>query len=231
MTKKINPISLRLGLSQVWEIAIQSYGKFNSCYVKFIFKQLQIEKTINRIIYSNKFLIHDQEFWYIENKLLLNIYFTELSTNHLDKYLSLIKKLSKVIFNWFLVKICIKIYKRTNLITTTNLITNYALYLFAQNKNPNKVLWQICLFLKKHLNSYKIVYSTRGIRLIYLKGFKVRIVGRFDNTKSQMAKSIQQSSGPMSLVSLKNHVEFIQETLYTKLGSCGLQIWLFYEID
>nr|YP_011017015.1 ribosomal protein S3 [Gracilaria hainanensis]WQB61693.1 ribosomal protein S3 [Gracilaria hainanensis] len=231
MTRKINPISLRLGLTQVWDLAIQKYSKLNYCYTLFFLKQFQIENIITKILRLNKYLVNDKEFWYIRDKLFLNIYIVELIDNHTDKYLFLIKGLSKLVRNWFPLKIYLRIYKRIYWMTTSNLMISYMAYLFEENKNPNKILWQICMFLKKHLYNSKIVYSTKGIRVVYLKGFKVRLVGRFDNTKSQMAKSIQQSSGSLSLLSLRSQVEFVQKNLYTKLGSCGLQIWLFYEIN
>nr|YP_009490429.1 ribosomal protein S3 [Gracilaria tenuistipitata]ARU07660.1 ribosomal protein S3 [Gracilaria tenuistipitata]AWH62563.1 ribosomal protein S3 [Gracilaria tenuistipitata]AWH62588.1 ribosomal protein S3 [Gracilaria tenuistipitata var. liui] len=231
MTKKINPISLRLGLTQVWAITIQNYSKLNDSYVLSFFKHLQVDNIVTKILRSNRFLINDKEFWYFNNKLFLNIYYDEPIEYKLDNYLLLIRKLSKVISNWFSLKIYLRMYKKIDLVTTSNLISNYALYLFEQNKNPNKVLWQISQFLQRYLNYGKVVYSTKGIRSVYLKGFKIRLIGRFDNTKSQMAKSIQQSSGTLSLISLKNQVEFTQKNLYTKLGNCGLQIWLFYEIN
>nr|YP_010199586.1 ribosomal protein S3 [Gracilaria cearensis]UAD89444.1 ribosomal protein S3 [Gracilaria cearensis] len=231
MTRKVNPISLRLGLTQVWDFTIQNYSKLDYCYALSFLKQLQVENVVNKILKANKFLVNDKEFWYFNNKLFLNIYIVEVVTNYSDKYLFLIKELSKLMFNWFSLKIYLRIYKRIYWITTSNLILSYVSYLFEQNKNPNKILWQVCVFLKRHLYHSKIVYSKKGIRLVYLKGFKVRLVGRFDNTKSQMAKSIQQSAGSLSLISLKNQVEFVQKNLYTKLGCCGLQIWLFYEIN
>nr|YP_010199611.1 ribosomal protein S3 [Gracilaria cervicornis]UAD89469.1 ribosomal protein S3 [Gracilaria cervicornis] len=231
MTRKVNPISLKLGLTQVWDFTIQNYNKLNYCYALSFLKQLQIENIVNKILKVNKFLINDKEFWYFNNKLFLNIYIVEVFFNQGDKYLFLIQKLSKLVFSWFSLKIYLRIYKRIYWITTSNLILGYASYLFQQNKNPNKILWQLSIFLNKHLYHNKIVYSTKGIRLVYLKGFKIKLVGRFDNTKSQMAKSIHQSSGSLSLVSLQNQVEFVQKNLYTKLGSCGLQIWLFYEVD
>nr|YP_009511791.1 ribosomal protein S3 [Gracilaria caudata]AXI97668.1 ribosomal protein S3 [Gracilaria caudata] len=231
MARKINPISLRLGLTQVWDFTIQNYNKLGYCYVMSLVKQFQIESIITKILKLNEFFVNDKEFWYFRNQLFLNIYVIEVSRTHSDKYLMLMKELSKVISSWFSLKIFLRIYKRVNWITTSSLTSNYILYLFEQNKSPNKVLWQVCRFLKKNLYSKKVVYSTKGIRSVYLRGFKVRLVGRFDNTKSQMAKSIQQSAGSLSLISLKNQVEFIQRDFYTKLGSCGLQIWLFYEIN
>nr|YP_009490404.1 ribosomal protein S3 [Gracilaria spinulosa]AWH62538.1 ribosomal protein S3 [Gracilaria spinulosa] len=231
MTRKVNPISLKLGLIQVWDFTLQNYSKLNYCYALSFLKQLQVENIVSKILKANKFLVNDKEFWYFNNKLFLNIYVVEVFINQADKYLFLIQKLSELVINWFSLKICLRIYKKAHWITTANLIVSYASHLFEQNKSPNKILWQICSFLDRHLYRSKIVYSTKGIRLVYLKGFKVRLVGRFDTTKSQMAKSIQQSSGSLSLVSLRNQVEFIQKNLYTKLGTCGLQIWLFYEID
>nr|YP_010199511.1 ribosomal protein S3 [Gracilaria baiana]UAD89369.1 ribosomal protein S3 [Gracilaria baiana] len=231
MTRKVNPISLKLGITQVWDSTIQNYNKLDYYYTFSFLKQLQIENIISKILKINQFLVNDKEFCYFNNKLFLNIYIIDIVSNQSDRYLSLIQKLSKLISNWFSLEICLRIYKRIYWITTSSLVISYASYLFEQNKNPNKILWQICTFLNRHHYHSKIICSTKGIRVIYLKGFKVRLVGRFDNTKSQMAKSIEQSSGSLSLVSFNNHVEFAQKNLYTKLGSCGLQIWLFYKIN
>nr|YP_009365201.1 ribosomal protein S3 [Gracilaria changii]ARJ60483.1 ribosomal protein S3 [Gracilaria changii]ART65152.1 ribosomal protein S3 [Gracilaria changii] len=232
MTRKTNPIGLRLGLTQVWDFTIQNYCKLNYYYNSWLLKQWQVNNIISKILKSSKFWVNDKEFWYLKNKLFLNIYITkEVSTPYADKYLLLIKELSKIILNWFSFKIYLRIYKRIDWTITSDLVSNYIVYLFEQDRSPSRILWQLCEFLKKNLYAKKVVYSTKGIRLIYLKGFKVKLVGRFDNTKSQMAKSIQQSSGSLSLISLKNQVEFIQKDLYTRLGSCGVQVWLFYEIN
>nr|YP_010199886.1 ribosomal protein S3 [Gracilariopsis tenuifrons]UAD89946.1 ribosomal protein S3 [Gracilariopsis tenuifrons] len=231
MAKKINPISLRLGLTQVWDFTLQNYGKLISWYILLLLKQLQLKKVVSQIFNLNKFLVGEQEYWYYHNKLFLNIYFTDNIVKNQDKYSLILKKISLLIFEWFSLKVQLRILKKTNWITTPDLLINYAIYLLKQHKNPNKVLWQLCQFLETHLNCTKIVYSSRGIRLVNLKGFKIRLVGRFDNTKNQMSKSIQQGYGSLSLMSLKSRVEFASKELYTKLGSCGLQIWLFYEID
>nr|ATG87379.1 ribosomal protein S3 [Gracilaria chouae] len=231
MTRKINPTSLKLGLTQVWDFTIQNYSKLNYCYAFSFLKQLQIEDITSKFLKVNKFLVNDREFWYFNNQLFLNIYIVEVISKQVDKHLFLIQDLAKLLSNWFSLKIYLRIYKRIYWTTTSNLILSYASYLLEQNKNPNKILWQICVFLNKHRYHSKIVYSTKGIRLVNLKGFKIRLVGRFDNTKNQMSKSIQQGLGVLSLMSLKNRVEFVNRELYTKLGSCGLQIWLFYEIN
>nr|AMR57147.1 ribosomal protein S3 [Gracilaria salicornia] len=231
MARKVNPISLRLGLTQVWNLTIQNYGKLNYCYMSSFLQYWRTRNIIAKILKFNKFLINDKELWYINNTLFLNIYMVELVKKHSDMYLFLIKELSKLVCKWFSLKVDLRIYKRISWMTTSNLMLSYVSYLFDENRNLNKILWQVCTFLKKHLHKGKVVYSTKGIRIAYLKGFKIRLVGRFDNTKSQMAKSIQQGSGSLSLLSLKNQVEYMQKNLHTKLGSCGLQIWLFYEIN
>lgn len=231
MARKVNPISLRLGLTQVWNLTIQNYGKLNYCYMSSFLQYWRTRNIIAKILKFNKFLINDKELWYINNTLFLNIYMVDLVKKHSDIYLFLIKELSKLVCKWFSLKVDLRIYKRISWMTTSNLMLSYVSYLFDENRNLNKILWQVCTFLKKHLHKGKVVYSTKGIRIAYLKGFKIRLVGRFDNTKSQMAKSIQQGSGSLSLLSLKNQVEYMQKNLHTKLGSCGLQIWLFYEIN
>nr|YP_011003658.1 ribosomal protein S3 [Gracilaria eucheumatoides]WPS66060.1 ribosomal protein S3 [Gracilaria eucheumatoides] len=230
MTRKINPTSLRLGLTQVWDFTIPNYNSFNS-YILLIFKWLQVNSIIIKILRSNKFLISDKELLYINNKLFLNIYITDLILPSHDKYFLITHKLSKILLEWFSLKICLRIYRKMNYTIMPNLILNYAAYLLEYNRNPNKIIWQVYQLLKGHINSSKIIYCTKGIRLVYLKGFKIQLVGRFDNTKSQMAKSIQQNLGSLSLVSLKSYVEFSHKNLHTKLGSCGLKVWLFYEIN
>nr|AEX37513.1 ribosomal protein S3 [Gracilariopsis lemaneiformis] len=231
MAKKINPISLRLGLTQVWDFTLQNYGKLISWYVLLLLKQLQLKKVVTQIFNINKFLVGDQEFWYYHNNLFFNIYFTDHIIKNPNKYSLILKNISLLIFEWFSLKVQLRIFKKTNWVTTPNLLISYANYLLKYHKNPNKVLWQLCQFLETNLNRTKVVYSSKGIRLVNLKGFKIRLVGRFDNTKNQMSKSIQQGLGVLSLMSLKNRVEFVNRELYTKLGSCGLQIWLFYEIN
>nr|YP_004062184.1 ribosomal protein S3 [Gracilariophila oryzoides]ADR03200.1 ribosomal protein S3 [Gracilariophila oryzoides] len=231
MAKKINPISLRLGLTQVWDFTLQSYGKLISWHILLLLKQLQLKKVVAQIFNLNKFLVGEQEFWYYHNKLFLNIYFTDHIVKNQKKYSFIFKKIALLIFEWFSLKVQLRIFRKTNWITTPNLLINYATYLLKQHKNPNKVLWQLCQFLEKNLNYTKIVHSSCGIHLVNLKGFKIRLVGRSDNTKTQMSKSIQQGFGSLSLMSLKSRVEFANTELYTKLGSCGLQIWLFYEMN
>nr|YP_009511866.1 ribosomal protein S3 [Hydropuntia rangiferina]AXI97743.1 ribosomal protein S3 [Hydropuntia rangiferina]UAD89769.1 ribosomal protein S3 [Hydropuntia rangiferina] len=230
MTRKINPISLRLGLFQVWDFTIQNYTKLDYYYVLSFFKQFQLNDIILKILKFNRFLISDKDFLYINHKLFLNIYVIDINSSLQNKYLLVISELSKSLSDWFSLKVYLRIYRKIDYMLTSNLVLNYAIYLIEQNQNFNKVLWLINQFILNHLNKVKVVYCTKGVRYVYLKGFKIQLVGRFSNTKNQMAKSIQQSFGSLSLISLKNYVEFSQKDLYTKLGSCGLRIWLFYEI-
>nr|YP_009500463.1 ribosomal protein S3 [Gracilariopsis heteroclada]AXE43625.1 ribosomal protein S3 [Gracilariopsis heteroclada] len=231
MAKKINPTSLRLGITQVWDFTLQNYGKLTSRNILYTLKRLQLKNVITQFFNLNKFLVGEQEIWYYHNNLFLNIYFTDYIIKNCSKYPSILHSISSLIFEWFSLKVRLRIFRKTVWASTPNMLISYADYLIKQHKNPNKVLWQLCQFLKTHLNSTKVIYSTKGIHLVYLKGFQVRLVGRFDNTKNQMSKNIQQGFGALSLMSLKSRVEFVHKELYTKLGSCGLQIWLFYEIS
>jgi|GEM_PF-5891287 len=90
-------------------------------------------------------------------------------------------------------------------------------------QNVNKVL-NLCL------NLNKISYFKKGPFRIKLIGFKIRLAGRFDNSRNQMAKITKYNSGSLSLSTLKNKVEYSKNEIFTKFGTCGFQIWLFYKI-
>lgn len=74
------------------------------------------------------------------------------------------------------------------------------------------------------MNSYKFSYFKYGFKKVYLKGFKIRLSGRFEGSKTQMAKSVEYTIGSLPLTCLNSYVEFKKKELFTKSGICGLQI-------
>ena len=60
-------------------------------------------------------------------------------------------------------------------------------------------------------------------------GYKIKLSGRVENTKNQMAKNITYKFGKVSLVTLNNQLDFISKTIFTKLGTYSLSIWLYYK--
>ena len=58
MAQKINPISFRLGITQVWNSTLQIYGKSFSGYFLLLHKQLQIQNFIKRYFQKHGFQLN-----------------------------------------------------------------------------------------------------------------------------------------------------------------------------
>nr|AHX02542.1 ribosomal protein S3 [Sebdenia flabellata] len=227
MTQKINPISLRLGITQVWDSILQNYGKLNKNYSLILHKQIQFYKFLMQLLNSSKLLVSQKELQFKNNYVLVNLYYLNenLPISSLD-----LTKISKIIFQWFFVRVVLRLYLKYKLYSSINLVFNYTKYLLEQGELPTKILWNLCRFLEVHLNANKVFNSVKGPIRVNLKGFKIRLAGRLDGSKNQMAKTIEQKVGSLPLASLKSYVEFLNTEIHTKLGTCGLQIWLFYSI-
>ena len=231
MAQKINPIAFRLGTIQIWESLLQIYGKSFKQYALLLRKHLQLQKSLVRLLYNNTFLLDKQEYKIYREKIVISIYYIVLPNKKQIYEKNFFNKIIKIVEQWFSLKTIIKFYLKSESKCTINLISFYARKLFEQNIAPKKVLWNLGIFLESHINSQKMCYFKSGILTVKLKGYKIRLSGRLEGSKTQMAKSIEQVEGSLPLTSLKNYVEYRKEEIYTKSGICGIQIWLFYEIN
>lgn len=231
MAQKINPISFRLGTTQIWESFLQIYGKSFKQYALLLRKYLQLQKTLIRVLNKNNFLLDKQEFKVHKKKVVMNLYYLILPDNKSVYNKIFFKEVIKIVEQWLSLKTVIKFYLKSESKCTTNLITLYTKKLFEQNITPKKILWNLCIFLESHKNSNKVCYFKSGVLTTKLKGYKIRLSGRLEGSKTQMAKSIEQIEGSLPLASINNYVEYKKEEIYTKSGICGIQIWLFYEIN
>nr|AHX02471.1 ribosomal protein S3 [Riquetophycus sp. HSY-2014a] len=230
MAQKIHPISFRLGVVQVWNSTIQFYGKSFNQYYLILHKYLQIQNFLFRLFKKNNLLLDFQELKIKRNKICLNIYYLYLPyVKNFDNYL-FFGKISKIINQWYFLPNKIHFYLKSELKSTANLIVIYAQYLLNKNMMHKKVLWNLCKLLQLQLDIEKVCCFKSGLLKIKLKGYKIRLAGRLDGSKNQMAKSIEHTTGALPLTNIKNCVEYKNKELYTKSGVCGLQVWLFYEI-
>ena len=229
MTQKVNPISTRLGTTQVWDYTFQVYGKFNKDYHFIFYKVFQMFNLFSYIHSYLKLQIGSKAIKFSKNWLLLNLYFLysdDPSLKHVN-----LNQISNVIFKWFRIKVFFRPYLKTNRFFSTRLISNYAQHLLINNVSPNKVLRDICYFFEQMLDSEKVVNSVKGPARSKLKGFRISLAGRFDrSSKNQMARLTSQKIGSLPLSYSKSHVEYLNTDFFTKLGTCGIRIWLFYEI-
>lgn len=69
-----------------------------------------------------------------------------------------------------------------------------------------------------------LIYTTKGLQLVQLKGFKLEFTGCFESSRSQMSKTIKCNFGSIPLTKLNGYVDYSKDTLFTKFGSCGFKI-------
>nr|YP_010888139.1 ribosomal protein S3 [Fushitsunagia catenata]WJJ67916.1 ribosomal protein S3 [Fushitsunagia catenata] len=226
MSQKINPINFRLGITQVWNTNFQIYGKSSIIYSNFLHSNLITFQTLSFLYKWTNFLVTDYFTTAVKNKVTINFFYSEkqLITQQNTE------SLSTLFSNWYNSAVVLNGYPQFQWFYSLGLVINYIQYLLVHNTNKSKVLFDLCSFFENRLGYKKIINSTRGPLLVKLVGFKISLGGRIDNLGNQMAKLVSYKAGVLSLTSTKTVVEFSNSTIYTNLGTCGLQVWLFYKI-
>lgn len=229
MSQKINPKSLRLGISNLWLIQSQQYGKKyqNNFFLKYI---KSFNYTMKNLVQNTKFA-NKIEFWHNTNKFHIKIYvFGNQLKNTYDNFL---KKYIYIIAYWFYLQKYIKVSIYSNKIKFLS-STLFSLYIDYLTKNlnytPKKILAIILFLIKQKINTQQILFTKNGPKKVVLKGYKITLNGRFENSKSNMAKKVTFKNGFVTLTSMNNNIDFINKNIYTKLGTCNLKIWLFYKL-
>jgi hypothetical protein len=226
MSQKINPISFRLGLSQVWNNTFQLYGKNLPSYISFLYLKLTLYNYLRRYLDSKQVFLGSLYWFILKDKVVLLIIYESCLNSNLLK-LEKLNLLLHFLTNWNL-----KLYllKQTSWVNTPSLIISYILYNRKKNFSLKKILKRVTFILNSHLNSKKIVYNIKGPIFLRLKGFKIKISGRFDNTRNQMSKTLSNSGGNLPLSKLNSYIEYHNSKIYTNSGLNNLQVWLFYTI-
>nr|YP_010726688.1 ribosomal protein S3 [Cystoclonium purpureum f. stellatum]WDY85175.1 ribosomal protein S3 [Cystoclonium purpureum f. stellatum] len=228
MAQKINPISFRLGIVQLWNTNIQIYGKSYKFYFYIFHKYLQIYKYLTKLFYLYGFIINSQEWKLEKNKIKLHIFYSKIFFQTEVKDIIVIKKIFSLIKKFLFYKIELFLYFNLSLLSI-NLFVAYTQNLIDENVSSKKIIWTLSKILESYLNSKKIIYHKNGILKLKLKGFKIQLSGRLDNSKTQMAKKYEYVSGYLPLTYIKSHIVYSSNELYTKSGICGIKLWLFYE--
>nr|YP_009131060.1 ribosomal protein S3 [Asparagopsis taxiformis]AHX02396.1 ribosomal protein S3 [Asparagopsis taxiformis] len=228
MAQKTNPISLKLGKYQVWDSISQNYGKTYIYYSKVLHNHLQFLIYLNRIFFYN-FVLSYTEWFILKQKVYLNIYYSDTTFSESLQFFKMQKEIQKVIPKFLLLKSCVRFYLRISISSISMFLMFYTQYLLKKDIALLKIMNSMYKILNSCLNLVKVSYSKNGPIRIKLIGFKIRLAGRFDNSRNQMAKVSKLSLGQLSLTSLNYYMEYSKKDIFTKFGTCGLQIWLFYE--
>ena len=162
----------------------------------------------------------------LKDKIILLVIYENCFNSNLLKF----EKLN--LFLYFLTNWNLKLYllKQTSWVNTPALITSYIMYNRKKSSSLKKILKRVTFVLNSCLNSKKIVYNNKGPILLRLRGFKIKISGRFDNTRNQMSKMLSNGGGNLPLSKLNSYIEYHNSKIYTNSGLNNLQVWLFYTI-
>lgn len=228
MSQKINPTNNKLGVLRNWNCQFQKYGKTFRGYNKFIQPKNYSSVYLKRFIQQNNVLIENIEFLQSSSQLLIKLFIFKLNLNdfHLKNQVCL-----NTLSNWFKYPVKLLFYQKNNLTNSSFLINNYISYLFIVKEIPIKQILQLVYSsLQKQSLQTTIIYTIKGIRLAKFKGFKLEVTGCFEASRSQMSKTLKCNFGSSTLTRLNGYVSYSNNQFFTKFGSCGIKLWLFYDL-
>nr|AYR06679.1 ribosomal protein S3 [Rhodogorgon sp.] len=233
MAQKINPLSFRLGLLQIWNSTLQRYGKLFTPYILMNYRKKQVVNFLIRCLDNKELILSKIEFIILNHKIVINITYLKLEKDDLTEKekLIIIKQLRKNLVQWFNSSIFIYFYYKKNWLNSAILMSNYITILVGNKSDIlKKILHNNFKFVQNWAKNKKVIYYKQGIIFLTLKGFKICLSGCFDASRVQMTKTIKYNFGFLPLTKLDSYVEYSYRQIFTKYGTCGLKIWFFYEI-
>nr|AHX02421.1 ribosomal protein S3 [Ceramium japonicum] len=226
MSQKINPTSLRIGQQFSWNITFQNYGKslmqlmhYHSNFFFFLFLTQKL-KNQNLLLANPKFCVFPSKFRITKIAVRLN------SANKYENDIKFLLSLPSLLY--WLPKNSVLIIFLSSSFCSAQILASYFTFLLEKNIIFRRAVTILVNFLETQIKKQKIVYLKFGLKKIKLKGFKIKLSGRFENTKNQMTKKLEYNIGSLSLLSISSYVEFCSLNIYSKLGVCNFKIWLFY---
>nr|YP_009589026.1 ribosomal protein S3 [Corallina ferreyrae]QBL75542.1 ribosomal protein S3 [Corallina ferreyrae] len=227
MSQKINPTSFKLGILQLWNFNLPKYGKQFQSYKRRIQIYKYICYYVKHVLRNHQLLLNKISIRCINQQVLITVSLFCLQPNFI-----LLNKNSvlNTIFNWLKSPLILHFYQTLSFNSSSFLLSNYIAYLIKEkNISAKKLLQQVHSLLKTQAKIPKLIYTVSGVRIVSLKGFKIQFSGCFEASRSQMAKTIKCNFGLVPLTKLNGFIDYSNNTIFTKFGTCGLKIWLFYE--
>lgn len=93
---------------------------------------------------------------------------------------------------------------------------------------PKKIFNVLTNLLKNQLGIINILYLNSGLKKIQLKGFKIQLKGRYELSKSTLAKKYFLKFGQVTSNNLNSLLSLSHKDIYSKLGKSTIKIWYFY---
>nr|YP_009002110.1 ribosomal protein S3 [Sporolithon durum]AGU16675.1 ribosomal protein S3 [Sporolithon durum] len=228
--QKTNPVSFRIGILKIWDSNLQKYGKYFKPYSLILHLQLQAFNYFSRLFSKNNLYIDYINWLFTNHGLVINIIsYNNVSQELISKNI-LDKKLLSILHYWFHLPVSVFLFNQQVWYNSASLISNYVSKCLVYGFPIKKTLQNTCKILQGEVDTKKLIYSKNGLNVISLDGFKIQFSGCFDSTRTQMAKTIQYSHGSVPLTRAQGYVEYSYQQIFTKYGTCGLKIWIFYKI-
>lgn len=227
MSQKINPISFRLGLFQVWNDTIPIYNKKNNFYL--LNQKNNLENYLNSLFSKMKIYLGSSILVLSSSKVLVVITYSDYKNLSLQLP-NLVRHLNNTVKKLFYVPAFVYLVKYTSWSSSSELVKFYLLSENSKTLSIKNVLQNTSKIILNQLGTKKSVYTSKGPVLLKLSGFKLKLSGRFDNSRNQMTKTIKYSKGSLPMPSINTYSEYSHVRIHTKSGVCGLGIWLTYTI-
>nr|YP_010620120.1 Ribosomal protein S3 [Melanothamnus gigas]WAX04156.1 Ribosomal protein S3 [Melanothamnus gigas] len=227
MSKKINLSGKCLALTNLWVMQFQHFGNFTSLFSKytflflifkfFLFKQLNLK---------NNFFVLDYKFFILKNEFFIVLTNFFKNFNEFNYFFNLLSSIWFKNFNFLSFRFLI-FFKKTFYLSS-DFLQSYISYLSKKLfYSPKKIFTLLFILLKKKLNQSILTTTKNGLKRKKIIGFKMQLRGRYELTKTAMAKITQIKFGKINSTDLKINVTFMNYFFYTKLGNCSIKIWLF----
>lgn len=166
------------------------------------------------------------EFFIFNNFFKININLIYLRQFKLEKILTFLLNLEKILllnFSSLMPKIFVYFEKKS--FFQSIFLKNYISYLVNNlNYSPKKIFNFLIPLFKNMLHIKKLSFSNKGLKIIKLQGIKIQLKGRYELTKNSMSKLIFFKAGKVGSMSLNTKIEFLNKTIYTKLGKSSMKI-------
>lgn len=225
MPRKINPTSYRLGLLQLWNSNIATYGNTINFFQES--RNIFLEFLILKFLKTHGLKAGNLSWVVSTSKVSLVI--TCVSLHKAKEELNvLVKKLTNFILFTYNLPARVYLLRSLNWPCTSEFLKFYFDFKLKKNDSFKQVLKDVIQIVNTQLNTKKIVSTSCGPVSLRLQGFKLKASGRFPNSRNQMSQSTQSNVGSIALSELNNYVEYSQIPIFTKSGVYSLHIWLLY---
>nr|YP_009541989.1 ribosomal protein S3 [Neogoniolithon spectabile]AYR06659.1 ribosomal protein S3 [Neogoniolithon spectabile] len=210
---------------QTTKYNLNTYGSSFSRWKCSYYKLFYIYYYTHRLFHSLKYLLISLELRSNHNKLTITV------TGYNFKKDLVWNKLKRVIPLWQNVNLDLHLYNYNTSINSALIIFNYIKYLTdIQKFSLKQAIQEIDVLIQSQNNNnhFKIIHTSKGLKRVGLIGYKIQIKGCYEASVNQMSKTSYSMWGRRPANTLNNHIEYSKGTLFTKYGSCGIKIWLFY---